>query len=70
MWQGVGFANSNITSLLFVIEEAEGIDGVGASISMFAGVCNAIEILAGSKVRGEKRRVLVPRWMLEIVVCP
>jgi hypothetical protein len=37
-------------------------------MAVFAGVGNAVEILAGGQVWGQKRRVLVPRRVLKIVL--
>ena len=39
-------------------------------MAVFPGVGNAIEILAGRQIWGQKRRVLVPRRMFEVVLCP
>ena len=55
--------------MLAIAQQAEGVGGVIAPIAVFTGIGDAIEILAGREVRGEKGRVLIPRGMLEIVIC-
>ena len=39
-------------------------------MAVFPGVGNAVEILAGRQIRGQKRRVLIPRRVFEVVLCP
>lgn len=64
---GDALIHSAIHGLFLVIEEADAVSRPGASMAVFAGVGNAIQILARGQVWGQKRRVLVPRRVLEIV---
>jgi len=57
-----------IKSVFLVDKQADAVPCRGASMAVFAGVGNAIEVLAGRQIRSQKRRVLVPRRVFEIVI--
>ena len=63
-------ANSYVGGVFFIIEISDAVAGPGTCIAVFAGVGDAVEILARGEIGRQKRRVLVPRRVFEVVLGP
>jgi hypothetical protein len=66
----VTVANSYVGGVFFIIEISDAVAGPRTCIAVFAGVGDAVEILARGEIGRQKRRVLVPRRVFEVVLGP